>query len=67
MAMGIRVAGNKEGEGDKEGAESATRAECNKERNGFGGKSNGDKGGPPCLGDVGLSLFPTNRPLVFKI
>jgi hypothetical protein len=46
---------------------SATRVECKKESNGFGGKSDGDKGGPPCLGDVGLCLSPAYHPIVFKI
>ncbi len=67
MAMGIRGAVDEEGEGDEEGAGSATRVECEEERSGFGGKSDGDEGGPPCLGDVGLCLFPANCPLVFKI
>jgi hypothetical protein len=44
-----------------------TRVECNKDSNGFGGKSNGNKGGLPCLGDVGLCLFPAYHPLVFKM
>jgi hypothetical protein len=43
------------------------RVECNKESDGFGGKSDGNEVGPPCLGDVGLCLFPTKSPLVFKI
>jgi hypothetical protein len=45
----------------------ATRVECNEESNGFGGKSDGNKGAPLCLGDVDLCLFPAYHPLVFKI
>jgi hypothetical protein len=45
MATIIRVVGNKEGKGDREGNPLATRVECNKEGNGFSGKSNSNKGG----------------------
>jgi len=45
MAMGIRVAGDEEGERDEAVVALATRVECNKESNGFGGKSNGNEGG----------------------
>jgi hypothetical protein len=57
----------KRARGTKRATASATRVECDEERNGFGGKSNDDEGGPPCLGDVSLYLFSTNCPLVFKI
>jgi hypothetical protein len=57
----------KRARGAKRAMASATRVECNKESNCFGGKSDGDKGGPPCLRDVGLCLFSANHPLVFKI
>ncbi len=39
MAMGIRVAGDKEGDGI------GNKVECNKESGGFGGKNDGNKGG----------------------
>ena len=43
--MGIRVAGDKEGKGDEAAMALATRVECNKESNGFGGESNGNEDG----------------------
>ena len=46
MAMGIRVVGDKEGEMDMKGAMTlATRVECHEESDGFGSKSDGNKGG----------------------
>ena len=47
MAMGIRVAGDEEGERDEagNGVGLATRVECDKESNGFGSKSDGNEGG----------------------
>ncbi len=43
MAMGIRVAGDQEGERNVAGL--ATRVECDKGSDGFGGKSDGNEGG----------------------
>ncbi len=46
MAMGIRVAGDEESEGDEKQAMAlATRVGCSEESDGFGGKSNGNEGG----------------------
>ncbi len=44
MVMAMRVAGKEEGKGDKEEDGVATRVACNKEGNGDGFKSNGNKG-----------------------
>jgi len=46
MAMGVRVAGDKDGGGVMNRVMVlATRLECNEESNGFGGKSDGNEGG----------------------
>ncbi len=50
MVMAMRVAGDKEGQGNKRTMESMTRVACNEEGDGDGYKSNDDKGDGQAMG-----------------